>query len=826
MGFVRRLAVALSVWWCVGIASHADDGTSLSISALLESADYVGSPLDEKREKIEAWMAQRDPNLRDAEWARAASQRITVIARQGDLAGADTYADTVLEDMLLALGDSGEFISAAYGVGFVKIYAQKIDQTLLLIDRMRNHPLFSTSPVYQQNVDTLMVGVHTQTGNPILAADVLITKYNDGTIDTLPPLDQLKLISNIAYALIKGRAYQESEIYLDAALERLERWMDSGMIDEPNVSLVRWHINYNRAEMLVHQEKFDELPAMLPQLKADADTTGAPLFISQVDYIAAAIAYSQGRFDDAELLISQAIETTAALGAPDGLIELFALEAKNFEAANRPEDALRSYLKGKALDDDLKAEEGRARVEYMNTRRTLLERNAQIKELEAKTTAAEQMQKRDQIIAAVTSSGLALVLFFALALVRSQHRLRTYADELEESEKKAQIAVHAKATFLANMSHEIRTPLNGLLGMTQVLAEKRYGGEHDECVDVILKSGKSLLTIVNDVLDLSKIEAGKMAVSPRPTNIPDLVKDVVGLWSVSAHEKGIDFNVVVDPGLPTTALFDGERIRQCASNLVSNAIKFTEQGHVTFEVTSRNDGKTLAIVVEDTGPGIKEDVVATLFTAFEQGDTSSKRKFGGTGLGLSIVHSFAELMGGSVTVESTYGEGSRFELVIPVTPLADHKTSQPTKHIASTSVDWKQLNNINTILLVDDNHVNRMVVKAFLKSSDIRIIEAGNGLEALDCLKANSGVDLVLMDMHMPEMDGPECIEHIRASDENWQDVPVLVLTADAMEGDRERYMRLSVQGYLAKPVVQADLWAEIRRIDVTHNAEQLKHTG
>ncbi len=826
MDFVRRLAVALSVWWCVGIASYADDGTSMPISTLLESADYIGSPLDKKLAMVEAWMASRDPALRDAEWARAASQRITVIARQGDLAGADTYADTVLEDMLLALGDSGEFISAAYGVGFVKIYAQKIDQTLLLIDRMRNHPLFSTNPLYQQNVDTLMVAVHTQTGNPILAADILINKYNDGSIDSLPPLDQLKLISNIAYALIKGRAYQESEIYLDAALERLGMWMETGAINEPNVSLVRWHINYNRAQMLVNQKKFEELPELLPHLQADAITTGAPLFLSQVDYIAAAIAYSQGRFDDAAFLISRAIEETSALGAPDGLIELFALEAKNFEAANRPEDALRSYLKGKALDDDLKAEEGRARVEYMNTRRTLLQRNAQIKELEAKTTAAEQMQRRDQIIAAVTSSALALVLFFALALVRSQRRLRTYADELEESEKKAQIAVHAKATFLANMSHEIRTPLNGLLGMTQVLAEQRYGGEHDECVDVILKSGESLLTIVNDVLDLSKIEAGKMAVSPRPTNIRDLVKDVVGLWSVSAHEKGINLNVVVDPALPTIALFDGERIRQCASNLVSNAIKFTERGHVSFEVIARNDGKTLAIVVEDTGLGIKEDVVATLFTAFEQGDTSSTRKFGGTGLGLSIVHSFAELMGGSVTVESTFGEGSRFELVIPITPLAGQKVSQSTDSKASTTVDWKQLSNINTILLVDDNHVNRMVVKAFLKSSDIRVIEAENGLEALDCLKAHGDVDLVLMDMHMPEMDGPECIEHIRASKENWQDVPILVLTADAMEGDRERYMRLSVQGYLSKPVVQTDLWTEIHRIDVSHNAGQLEQTG
>ncbi|MEM7740792.1 MAG: ATP-binding protein, partial [Pseudomonadota bacterium] len=534
---------------------------------------------------------------------------------------------------------------------------------------------------------------------------------------------------------------------------------------------------------------------------------------------------SEGQYSDAANLIAQAIEEVKVLGAVDNLILYYDLQAKIYKAANRPEEALRSYLNRKALDDDLKAEQGRARVEYMNTRRELLERNAQIKDLEAKTTAAEQMRRRDQIIAGVSTAGLTMVLVFALALIRSRRHLRSYADVLEESEKKAQTAVQAKAAFLANMSHEIRTPLNGLLGMTQVLAERRYGGEHDECVDIILRSGESLLTIVNDVLDLSKIEAGKMTVVPTPTHIRDLVEDVAGLWSANAKEKGIDLRIRYSGDLPTAAMFDGARVRQCTSNLISNAVKFTESGHVTLHISTQHEGKVLVIAVEDTGLGIKDEVAAKLFSAFEQGDTSSTRKFGGTGLGLSIVSSFAQLMGGDVTVSSVYGQGSRFELSVPITPLA-HSPATPGSSIrrledaAST-----KFSSIKTILLVDDNQVNRMVVKAFLQNSDVKIIEAENGRQAVDHLETVGDADLILLDMHMPEMDGPSCIRHIRAAKAPWCDVPILVLTADAMEGDRERYMELAVQGYLAKPVVQNDLWSELHRIDSAASAAHMATT-
>ena len=452
------------------VAAEAD---ARSIENLLECDDYIGSPLDERLAQLDAWIGKRDSSLRDAEWAKAASARISIIAQQGEFGVADVYADEVIDDMLSALGDDGAYIAAAYSVGFVKIYAHKIDEALILVDRMRSHPAFDTDPLYQQHVDTLMVAIHSQTGNPILAAGVFIDKYQEGTIDDLPLIDQLKLIANISYALIKGRAYNEAREYLNIAAEKLRTWMDSGELTTLNVRRVRWHIHYNLSEILIHEEQFDDLARLYPQLKDDADSIGGALYASQTRFVEAALAYSRGEYDRAAAIIERTIDETITLSASDSLIELYGLQAKIYKAADRPEDALRSYLDGKALDDDLKAEQGRARVEYMNTRRVLLERNAQIKELKAMTVAAEQMRRRDRIIAVTASTGLTLVLFFALALMRSRRHLRLYADELESSEKKAQAAAHTKATFLANMSHEIRTPLNGLLGMTQVLAEQR-----------------------------------------------------------------------------------------------------------------------------------------------------------------------------------------------------------------------------------------------------------------------------------------------------------------------------------------------------------------
>ncbi|MEO1041131.1 MAG: ATP-binding protein [Pseudomonadota bacterium] len=826
MRILYLIAGAVCFWCSLAAPASASDGPDVSIESLFESPSYLESPLDSKLAQIDAWLAGRDGTRRDAQWAIAVAERITVIGRQGEYGVAGTYADTVMDDMLAALEGSDAYIKAAYGVGFVKIYSEKVDEALVLVDHMRSHSSFGSDPMHRQYTDTLMVAIHTQTGNPILAAGILIDKYNSGDIEKLPPSEQLKLISNITFALIKGRAYDEAQTYIDIARTKLDTWMSRGELNPLNIRRVRWHLNSNSAEMLVKLERFGELAELYPLVKEDADHIGGAIYTTQAVFVEAAVAYSEGKYANAARLIDQAIEETKVLGAVDNLILYYDLQAKIYKAAGRPEEALRSYLDGKALDDALKAEQGRARVEYMNTRRALLERNAQIRDLEAKTSAAEQMRRRDQIIAGVSTAALAMVLFFTLALVRSRRRLRTYADVLEKSEQKAQTAAQAKASFLANMSHEIRTPLNGLLGMTQVLAEHRYGGEHDECVDIILRSGESLLTIVNDVLDLSKIEAGKMTVTPTPTKIKDLVEDVAGLWSANAKEKGIDLRIRYNGGLPEAALFDGARVRQCTSNLISNAIKFTEHGHVTLEISTQNDARVLVIAVEDTGLGIKDEVAAKLFSAFEQGDTSSTRKFGGTGLGLSIVSSFAQLMGGDVTVSSVYGQGSRFVLSIPIKPLENSPAKLDVIGRSSDNNLPAALSSIKTILLVDDNQVNRLVVRAFLKDSGIKIIEAENGRQAVDHLEATGEADLILLDMHMPEMDGPACIRHIRAADAAWSDVPILVLTADAMEGDRERYMELAVQGYLAKPVVQKDLWSEIHRIDGTTDDSQINNSA
>ena len=492
---------------------------------------------------------------------------------------------------------------------------------------------------------------------------------------------------------------------------------------------------------------------------------------------------------------------------------MYSLQTKIKQALGDPQAALDAFMAGREVEAVQKAVQSRARIEYRETKQSLERQSEQILKLESQNRLAAAQRRRDQAIAIVALAGLIIVFLFAIALLLSQRRLRLYANELEKSEKEAQIAAKAKSAFLANMSHEIRTPLNGLLGMAQVLAKKEIAPESRECVDVILSSGTSLLKIVNDVLDLSKIEAGKLSISRGPTEAQEIAAKVENLWRASAETKGLGFSVSVAEELPHAVLVDWSRLHQCISNLVSNAIKFTEQGEISIEIISNDVQDELIVAVKDTGIGIQQDSQEQLFSAFEQADTSTTRRFGGTGLGLAIVERFTNLMGGYVVLDSVYGQGSTFAIHVPLEPVV--KGTQTCKlEQANLAPVVEHLSNINTILLVDDNAVNRMVVRAFLKDSGVRIIEASNGREAVDYLNEVGDADLVLLDMHMPVMDGPQAIDRIRALDSNVRDIPIVVLTADAMEGDRERYLKLSVQSYIAKPVVRNELWAEMKTID------------
>lgn len=389
--------------------------------------------------------------------------------------------------------------------------------------------------------------------------------------------------------------------------------------------------------------------------------------------------------------------------------------------------------------------------------------------------------------------------------------ITSYRKTLLENERLT-AANEAKARFIAHTSHEIRTPLNGILGMAQSLAGDDLPPAQSEKVDIILDSGKTLLSTLNDVLDLAKIESGKLKVSPVDTDIRHALRRVAKLYAPQATEKDLKLDINVEQDVPSCLSLDPVRLRQCAANLIANAVKFTRVGGIFVTVSAQmneaDDTCLLSIAIKDTGIGISPEVLHLLFSEFTQADESTTRQFGGTGLGLAITRKLARMMGGDVKVRSAIDFGSEFTLTLPARVVAQQDSAEQAapKAEALGTMTGKR------ILLVDDNAVNLQIARLFLAPLDVEITEARHGRQALDELAAGQ-FDLVLLDVHMPVMDGTETIRRIRSSSEAWSQVPVIALTADAMTGDRERYLAMGMNGYTTKPVNQHELFAEITRV-------------
>jgi len=332
----------------------------------------------------------------------------------------------------------------------------------------------------------------------------------------------------------------------------------------------------------------------------------------------------------------------------------------------------------------------------------------------------------------------------------------TLAAELKRALVDAEGASAAKSAFLANMSHELRTPLNGVLGMARALSDEISDPVQADKLDVITQSGELLLGVLNDVLDLSKIEAGRMEIRPEPIRPGDLVRKTCALFQAAAAQKGLDLTCRIDT-LPETLEADGVRLRQILSNLVANAVKFTEAGSVTVTAGAQpaDSGWRLSISVEDTGCGISSDDQDRLFERFSQVDGSHARKHAGAGLGLVIARELARRMGGDVTVESASGEGSRFTVTI-LAGEAARADIEPEDDGGRAGLEGLK------VLLVDDNEVNRIVARCFVEPSGAVVTEAASGPEALALLEEQR-FDLVLLDAHMPGMNGLEVLANLRA---------------------------------------------------------------
>jgi two-component system, sensor histidine kinase len=390
--------------------------------------------------------------------------------------------------------------------------------------------------------------------------------------------------------------------------------------------------------------------------------------------------------------------------------------------------------------------------------------------------------------------------------------------ELKDAVQRAEAANQTKSDFLAMMSHELRTPLNAILGMAQILRMKGMNPEMEECVDIIAHAGNSLLALVSDILDFSKLEVGKLSFSNEPLDLQLLISQVIYSLHHQAQEKGIELCLDYDEEVPSFIMSDANRLRQVLSNLLGNAIKFTDQGGVRIEVTcieKTADKACLQIAVIDSGVGISKDKLGYIFEKFSQIDSIYQRKHQGTGLGLAITKELIDKMGGNIQVESEIGKGSRFCIVLPFVLQQPYLNKPLKSNIAtshSTDTCFAKVSYNMEVLLVEDNFINQKIAKIMLEEMGCQVTIVENGKQALESLEARKDYDLVFMDIGLPDMSGFDLVDKIRKNNLIDKRIPIIAMTAHVLERDRQQCFAVGMDGIIAKPIAHDELVAALQQ--------------
>ena len=521
----------------------------------------------------------------------------------------------------------------------------------------------------------------------------------------------------------------------------------------------------------------------------------------------ARLALKMNRPDEAIALAEEKLQADTADG------EMLQLLGRAYAAKGDFGRAYAMMSRGTALSDSAAR---RARFQELAN----LQLAHETARLDDENAALRREVRLNRYLAAMIAAVALLAAAAAMLLVARARATARVADALRQAKDAAETATIAKSRFLATMSHEIRTPMSGVLGMAELLASSPLSAEQARFVNAIRSSGASLLNIINDILDLSKIEAGRMEVDPVVTDVRALGDEIGVLLGVRASEKGLEWAVHVDASVPATLVVDRLRVRQVILNLAGNAVKFTEQGRVgvTIRAEMNTDGSgTLIAQVCDTGIGIDPDEISRLFEPFTQGDASTTRKFGGTGLGLNISRQLVELMGGEISATSERGGGSTFTIRLPVRAVAagsaarrisgGHRSDALGQQDAAAPAALSALK----VLVADDNPTNRLLMEFMLRKLGATKVESvADGSAAVDAAVAGD-FDVILMDVNMPGVDG--LVATARIIEQLGTRRPAIIaLTADAMPGDRERCLAAGMDDYLTKPVDLADIRRSLER--------------
>ena len=427
------------------------------------------------------------------------------------------------------------------------------------------------------------------------------------------------------------------------------------------------------------------------------------------------------------------------------------------------------------------------------------------------TDNGNKARSRGMFLAIVAAISSIFAFFYIIITSRRQQRLIAY---LNESENKERESSRIKEKFLSNMSHEIRTPLNAILGFTHLLEKTRLSPIQKEYIDYMHSSGNNLLTVVNDILDLSKIEAGMMRIENTSFDIYKLVESIKTMFSEKSLKNGLLFEVMLDENIPRYLMGDSFRLTQILNNLIGNAIKFTEKGSVKLIIREHKklpERMILQFEIIDTGIGIEQEKLDAIFDRFQQAEMETTRKYGGTGLGLSIVKELVLLKNGHIEVNSDQGTGTSFKVFLPFGLMDKQKNAEKSQEKFPSNINNQKAH----ILVAEDNLINQQLVKHLLTHHNFSFVIVSNGNEVIEKLK-NETFDLVLMDIQMPEKNGYETTGIIRSQLN--EDIPVVAMTAYSFPGEKEKCLAAGINDYIAKPINESDL------IDVIHRNLEAGH--